>query len=207
MENLHTNCPVLRRRARKIGVNDFADEWIFQAWGAQCRNAVTVLQNVEQRVEGLPHGTFQRCCLLLVRGNCYSRTKKVGSFNRRAEVGKGRERWRRPVWGRRIVCGRVGPRSLRTQQEDVGFTSWYIGFKLILTKYLHQDLSLKVILRVRTSRLNCKIFPVHSLKAHRGSGGTTLLILLHWFEVSGQLDAHLTGGWMGSRVGLGRFRE
>jgi hypothetical protein len=65
---------------------------------------------------------FQHCCLLLVRGNCYSRTKKVGNFNRRAEVGKGRERWRRPVWGRLIVCGRVGPRSLRTQQEDVRCT-------------------------------------------------------------------------------------
>jgi hypothetical protein len=53
---------------------------------------VTVLQNVEQRVEGLPQGTFQHCCLLLARGNCYSGTKKVGSFSRRAEVGKGRER-------------------------------------------------------------------------------------------------------------------
>jgi len=134
MQNLHTNCPVLKRRARRIGVNDFADQWIFQAWGAQCRNAVTVLQNVEHHVEGLPHGTFQHCCLLLVRGNCYSRTKKVGSFSRRAEVGKGRERWGRPVWDCGTVCGRVGSRSLRTQQEDVGCTPSYVGSKLILTK-------------------------------------------------------------------------
>jgi hypothetical protein len=50
---------------------------------------------------------------------------------------------------------------------------------------------LKMILRVRTGRLNCKIFPIHALKAHRGIGGTTPLTLLHCFEVSGQLDAHL----------------
>jgi hypothetical protein len=51
------------------------------------------------------------------------------------------------------MCGRVGRRSLRTQQEDVGYTSQYVDFNLVLTKCLHQVLSLKVILRVFIARL------------------------------------------------------